>query len=176
MAYNVAIPITLPETMTGKSLRIQFFDPTNGSNIGSELTTGFVEIGSGWYSWQGSAPDGIAGFKIREVAQTKVWQVGSLNPAEVQYVDAAVSSRATPAQVATEISDALRVDTLPELGIGTPAATPTVSQALMLLYMALRDRMDTTATAIKLYNDAGQVIAQAALTDDGTTFTRSELA
>ena len=63
-----------------------------------------------------------------------------------------------------------------ELAQGVPTATPTMKQALMLLYMAMRNQTLTTASEYGIYNDAATKIAKAALSDDGTTFTRAKLA
>jgi hypothetical protein len=65
-------------------------------------------------------------------------------------------------------------DTLAELAQAAPAATPTLAAAMMLLYMALRNGLDTTSTLKSIKNDAGTVITKATLSDDGTTFTKAE--
>lgn len=95
-------------------------------------------------------------------------------------IDAAITSRATPAQVNTEVVDVLTVDTIAELAQAAPTATPTVVTALMLLYMALRNRMDIDTgggTDFKeIYNDAGVVITKKTLTDDGTVYSEAEMA
>jgi hypothetical protein len=62
-----------------------------------------------------------------------------------------------------------------ELAQAAPTATPTLKEALMLLYMALRNEGTTTATNLTISNDAGTVIAKATLSDDTTTFTKTEL-
>lgn len=79
------------------------------------------------------------------------------------------------AEVNSEVSDVLKTDTISELGVAAPAATPTFENALMLVYMALRNKLDTTSTLLEVHNDAGTIIAQATLSDDGTTFTRAEM-
>ena len=56
-----------------------------------------------------------------------------------------------------------------------PTATPTMKEALALLYMSLRNQGTTTATNLTISNDAGTVIAKATLSDDGVTFTKTEL-
>lgn len=61
-----------------------------------------------------------------------------------------------------------------ELAQGTPTATPRPDQALMALYMALRNLTQVTATEKRVTNDAGTVIFKKALTDDGTTYTEAE--
>jgi hypothetical protein len=64
-------------------------------------------------------------------------------------------------------------DVMAEL-TGIPTATPTIAQALSLLFMALRNAHTSTASVETIKNDAGSAIATAALSDDGTTFTKAE--
>lgn len=64
---------------------------------------------------------------------------------------------------------------LPELAQGIPAATPSPRQGLMLLYMALRNLDQVTASEKRITNDAGTVIAKKALTDDGTTYAEAKM-
>lgn len=73
-----------------------------------------------------------------------------------------------------EVVDALGTDTLAELSQGAPPATPTIKQALMLLYMAFRNERTSTDSLLNIKNDAGTVICKATLSDDGTTFTKAE--
>jgi len=62
-----------------------------------------------------------------------------------------------------------------ELAQGIPPATPRPGEALMLLYMALRNLDQVTATEKRITNDAGTVIAKKALSDDGTTYAEAEM-
>lgn len=79
--------------------------------------------------------------------------------------------------VNTEVVDALNVDTYAEPGQGTPAATATLAAKLNYLYKAWRNRNTQTATQWKLYaDDATTVDQKAAVSDDGTTFDRGEIA
>lgn len=79
------------------------------------------------------------------------------------------------ADVNAEVVDALSVDTIPELAAAIPAATPTPYEAMMLPYMALRNKLTTTATAKTLFNDAGAAIAHKDLSDDAVTYTEAEM-
>lgn len=88
-------------------------------------------------------------------------------------LDAAVSGTATPAEVATEIADALTVDTLTELS-SIPGASPTFGQAVMLLYMALRNQATASTTQSTIKNNAGASIGTATLTDSSGTFTKGK--
>lgn len=62
---------------------------------------------------------------------------------------------------------------IPELS-SIPPATPTLGQALMILYMSLRNSHSATAIQETLKNDAGTVIGASSLSDDGTTTTKGK--
>jgi hypothetical protein len=95
--------------------------------------------------------------------------------ANIGNLDAAVSGTATQAEVATEISDALTSDTLAELS-SIPGASPTLSQAVMLLYMALRNQATASTTQSTIKNNAGTSIGTASLTDSSGVFTKGKYA
>jgi hypothetical protein len=76
--------------------------------------------------------------------------------------------------VNAEVSDVLKVDTIAEMAQGKPTATPTFEEALMYLYMALRNKIDVTSALKEFHDDAGTVIWKKALSDDGTTYTEAE--
>lgn len=89
-------------------------------------------------------------------------------------LDAAVSSRATPAQVNTEVLDVLNTDTFAESG-GVVAATASLVAKVGWLCTLARNRITQTASTQTLRNDADNAdIATAAVSDDGTTAERSE--
>jgi len=84
-----------------------------------------------------------------------------------------VSAADVLAQVNTALDTAIS-----ELGVGAPTATPNLRTGLMLLYMALRNRIDvdTVGTdAMKVFNDAGTQIASKAVTDDGATYSEAKM-
>lgn len=87
----------------------------------------------------------------------------------------AIDADALATDAVNEIVAGILAGEITELG-GVPAASPTLEQALALLYMALRNKQETTATTTKIHNDAGSAIATATLADDGTTFTKGEYA
>ena len=92
-------------------------------------------------------------------------------------IDASIAANATPAEVLTQINAAL--DTaISELTQGVPTATPTLRTCGMLLYMALRNRLevDTTGTdELTIRNNAETVIAKKLVTDDGTIYSEAEM-
>jgi len=71
------------------------------------------------------------------------------------------------------------VNTIAELSQGVPATTPTVYTALMLIYMALRNRLDVDTSGSpdhkEIYNDANVVITKKVLTDDGSTYREDKM-
>ncbi len=62
-----------------------------------------------------------------------------------------------------------------ELGVAAPSATPSPRNAMMLIYMTLRNKLTTTATVKSIFNDAGTAITTKGLSDDGTTYTETEM-
>jgi len=54
-------------------------------------------------------------------------------------------------------------------------ATPTFQEAIMLLYMALRNASTATATERTVKNDAGVTVVSATMSDDSTTFNQGKL-
>lgn len=75
----------------------------------------------------------------------------------------------------TAITTAILATALVELAQAQPSATPVINDALMFLYMYLRNGRTTTASLDTLQNNAGTVIAKSTLSDDGTTFTRAKM-
>jgi len=80
------------------------------------------------------------------------------------------------AEVLVEANAAL--DTaISELAQAAPTATPTMRTGLMLLYMALRNRLDVNTSGtdeLQIFNNAGTVIAKKLLTDDGSDYSEAE--
>lgn len=73
--------------------------------------------------------------------------------------------------VLSQISTYFGSTTIAELS-GVPAATPTPIQALMLLFMALRNTRTSTATTVAIYNSSGAIITTATQSDNGTIYTK----
>lgn len=90
-------------------------------------------------------------------------------------LDAAVSTRATPAQVNTEVVDALNVDTYPEPGQGTPSATASLVAKINYLFKAWRNKITNDGSNLRLFADDGTTVDQKApVSDAAGTFTRGE--
>jgi hypothetical protein len=93
---------------------------------------------------------------------------------ELGRVDAAISTRATPAQVNTEVLDVLVTDTFAEPA-AVPAATSSLKDKIGWLFTLGRNKVTQTSATQAVRNDADSAnIATATVADDGTTFTRGE--
>lgn len=89
-------------------------------------------------------------------------------------LDAAVSTRATPAQVNAEVLDVLNVDTFAE-SAAVPAATSTLVDKIRWLFTLARNKITQTSTTQTLRNDADTAdVSTSTHSDDGTTHTRGE--
>ena len=83
----------------------------------------------------------------------------------------------SPAEVNSEVVDALATDTYAEPGQGTPGATISLASKIGYLYKFLRNRVTVTGSEIDVYNDdATTVDHKSAHSDNGTTYDRGEFA
>ena len=81
------------------------------------------------------------------------------------------------AAINAEVDTALDT-TIAELGVAQPTATPTIRTGIMLMYMALRNKLDvqTSGTdSIELHNAAGTEITQKLITDDGSDYSEAAM-
>lgn len=96
-------------------------------------------------------------------------------------LDSAVAPLAIETSVQEAITDiggvpnAVWNSVLAELA-AEPGAEPKTREAIMLLYMSLRNSETVTGSLKTIKNNAGSTISSATLSDDGTTFTKSKLA
>lgn len=89
--------------------------------------------------------------------------------------DIANLNNISAADVNAQVSDVIKTDTYTLPGQEAPSATPTLEGAILYLYKFLRNKIETTATAISIYDDAGTTVDQkSTISDDGTTFSRGE--
>jgi hypothetical protein len=87
----------------------------------------------------------------------------------------AIDAAALAPDATTEIATGILATALAEL-TADPGVTPALKDAVMLVYMALRNKRETTATADKIFNSAASNIMTAVVSDDGTTFTKAKYA
>jgi hypothetical protein len=77
-------------------LRAQLYEGVAGSNVGAAISTGFSDLGSGYYNWRGAAIPSLhrGGVKFYRLSDpTTILAVWAINAQEGELIDAAVSSR-----------------------------------------------------------------------------------
>jgi len=117
---------------------------------------------------------GLADANIVKVGPTGAGTAQTARDLGLQ-LDATVSSRATPAQVNTEVLDALNVDTFAEPGQEAPPATTTLVKKLGYIYKFLRNKVTQDSTTMKVYADDGTTVDhKSTVSDTGLVFTRDE--
>ena len=105
--------------------------------------------------------------------------IGSVTGNVSGNVTGSVGSLAAQAKadVNAEVVDGLNVDTYPEPGQGTPAATASLSTKIGFLHKAWRNRSTMTSSEYALYSDDATTKDQeAVVSDDAVTFERGEVA
>ena len=79
------------------------------------------------------------------------------------------------AQINAQVVDGLATDTYAE-HTSVPAATVSLSDKITFIYQMLRNGMDQTATTTTHYQDDGTTaLGTRTVSDNGTTFTSSEI-
>ncbi len=125
------------------------------------------------------AADAITAAKIADGAiDAATFAAGAITATVIANgaIDAATFAADVMTAINAEVVDALSVDTYAEPGQGTPASTTTLAAKIGYLYKAWRNRHTQTETEYALYNDDAVTKAQeAAVSDDGVTFERSEI-
>jgi hypothetical protein len=96
--------------------------------------------------------------------------------ANIGNLDAAISglNDITVASVTAGVDDLLRTVTIAEMAQQAPPAAPTIAEAVMYVYMALRNQVSVTAAIKTFSNSAGTVIFKKVLSDDGSVYTEAE--
>jgi len=138
------------------------------------------------------ATDAIGSAEFTQGAADKVWATASRTLTALGFTlgasdlasdtitaakiaTGAIDADALAADAAQEIRDSVLGGTVTEL-TSVPAASPTFIQALALLYMALRNKIDITGTAKEVHKDDGTVLGTKTLSDDGTTYSETKMA
>jgi hypothetical protein len=129
-------------------------DAVLGDDI--KATISLIDCATGWYGFALSA----AQMNKSEVAPVVVPATATYQAYGVTiYTEQSVDLSAAIAELAAD-----------------PGATPTLVNAVMLLYMKARNAETVTATAKTVKNSAGTTVLTHTLSDDATTFTKSKVA
>lgn len=130
------------------------------------------------------APD-RAGAYVQRISTNVDGLVNTLGPPAGASVSADIAAmlavinaleNLSAAEVNAEMLDVLNVDTFGELA-APPAASSTLRDKLTWIFMCHRNLRTETATQRKLFADNGStLVGTEAVSDDGTTFTKGEVA
>lgn len=152
--------------------------PTNGDFTATMKTSLNAATPASITGAVGSVTGNVGGNVVGTVASV-VGAVASVTGNVGGNVTGSVGSLGTTAKtdVKLQVTDALNVDTYAQVGQGAPPATTTLRLMIAYLYKAFRNKTTQDASQYSLYNDdAATVDQKAAVSDDGTTFTRGEVA
>ena len=164
----------------GLALRKDAAIATDAATELSEINTNYAS-GAGAYT---STTDALEAIRDKETdIETDTAEIGAagagltaLGDTRLANLDATVSTRATPAQVNTEVVDALATDTYAEPAQGAPAATTSLAAKIGYLYKFLRNRKTQTSTTLSVYaDDATTVDQKSTVSDNGTTYDQGEI-
>lgn len=99
MPYNLVLAVGFGSTKTGLLPGYQLKN-ANGSNNGSRITAGVIEIGSGYYQSNVSIPDGHTGGILWDSGEgTPKYVYQEINPGMDERTDVKISSRPTAAEI-----------------------------------------------------------------------------
>jgi hypothetical protein len=122
---------------------------------------------------------GILDVNVERWLDTLVTLSAGAPDVNIQSTDDIALSATQASDVNAQVLDVMATDTFTELSQGVPSATPTHRDALMLIYMALRNRLDVDTSGgtdhKEIYNDANVVITKKILTDDGSTYREDKM-
>ncbi len=165
---------------TGYSLTQSF--PTNFSDLSIAVTTGLVDITQTAADkvWSTAArtltafSTGLA-VSVWDVLESAVVIASTMGEKVKDNLDVVLSTRASPADVNTQVDDVLNVDTFSEPGQEAPPVSTTLQRKISYIYKFLRNRVTTTATTITIFADNTTTEDHVSThSDDDTTYDRGE--
>lgn len=82
MSYSLTMTVDLGPVYAGATLYAQLKD-TDGSNVGGQVTAGFVEVGDGVFMWTGTIPAAFRGVvAFYNDADDAFAAMASINPSD----------------------------------------------------------------------------------------------
>lgn len=138
-------------------------------NLGDNTDSGFFAVGSSYF---------VVVSSVTIDSQTVNMVLGTFRIVEAEAVagrpqaqTAGLTSGALAA-INAEVLDVINVDSFAE-PTGVPAASNTLAAKVGVMYMALRNGLETTTSEKRFKDSAGNTEFKKTLSDDGTTYTES---
>lgn len=140
-------------------------DFTTAGSIGKSLFT------------SGNAPGASSGLALVGSNMGSVTAIGAGGITNTSFAASAIDAAALATDAVAEIAAGLLGTALAEIATD-PGATPTLSRAIMLPYMGIRNARvtDSGAGTDTIANNAGSVILTAAISDAANVFTKAKYA
>lgn len=140
------------------------FENFNSAHWANYVTSLTEQTATGYYT--AAFPSGVPAGKYTEVYYQGTGTVGDavIGSGQIYW-----NGTAEEQGIAQVLSSAAMTELT-----SIPGATPTLWQALMLMYMSLRNQHTATGAQESICNDVGNPIGSAPLADNGTTFTKSK--
>ena len=116
MSYNINYSVNLTKSHQGKTLAAQLVDD-DGVDVGSEITTGFIEIGNGFYLWSYDMEDNFSGAaKFYEVGESsEILTFTAINPQEIENADIKTSDAQSSIEAKIDTQTVMSLDDLSNL-------------------------------------------------------------
>lgn len=142
----------------------QAFENFNSAHWSQYVTSMTEQTATGYYT--AAFPSQIQAGKYTEVQYQGTGTVGDpvIGSSQI-YWNGSIEEQG--------IGQVLSNQAMTELS-AVPPSTPTIWQALMLMYMSLRNQHTSTAAAEAICNGAGNPITSASLSDNGVTYTKGK--
>lgn len=150
MSYDVVVAADFGAANAGLTVYGKLFG-TDGAQVGSTITSGFVEAVAGLYIYTLSAPDGQEGmFVAYDSANTALRRVVVIAPRETENSDAKISTRSTvtTTQVNAEVDTALA-----DVGLTTTVTGRIDVASSTLATASALSTVSAAASAIKAVTD-----------------------
>ncbi len=128
MSYTLDFSVALGSGSTGLTLKAQLVNSA-GADVGSEVTTGFTEIGAGNYLWSGTIPDDHQGGVIFMDDDDTVLAFSDINPPPT-------STAVDPAAIAAAVGEIVIDNSI------------NLKQTLALIGAAVAGGLTITATGV----------------------------
>lgn len=140
---------------------------------GAAITNNKERYRRGWSELAGAVPDAQAGHNGGLPTVNASNRIAGIQGTINVFDDL---NNLSAAEVNTEVSDVLKIDTVTEMGQGAPPEEPTMEQMLNYLYRMWRNKTTATGDELAMYDNAGTTkLVKAVLTKVGSLFTKGKM-
>lgn len=172
---NVGAPTTTL-ALTGTTISTAQVAASVTGNVGGNVTGSVASVSGNVTGSVGSVVGAVG--SVTGAVGSVTGAVGSVSGNVSGNVTGSVGSLAAQAKadVNAEVVDALVTDTYTEPGQGAPGVNVSLKDKIGFLYKFLRNKVTQTSTTLSVFADDTTTVDQkSTVSDDGVTYTRSEI-